>query len=115
MGLIPRSRSGGCSGKSEENLGVSGLRKGTSESRPIGYSFIHSINVYGMPAILCARSFYPTALSYFPALVFFQTSFHCVAMAGLELTALFRLASDLDDLSVSASRAAGIVTVHHHF
>lgn len=86
MGLIPISGTGECSGKGEKNLGVSGLRKGTVESWVIGDPFIHSINVYGMPAVLCARSFYPENLSHFHGLALSNSFFHCVALAGLERT-----------------------------
>lgn len=72
------------------------------------YSFIHSINVYGMPAVLCARSFCPTSLSHFPGLGISDSLLLCGS------TVQFRLASDLSDLPISVSKAVGIMTVRQH-
>lgn len=85
MSLIPISGTGECSGKREENLGVPGLRKHTIENWMTGDPFIHSVNIYEMPAVLCARSFYPESLSHSHGLVL-SNVFFCVALAGLELT-----------------------------
>lgn len=60
-----------------------GLRKPTVENWMVGDPFIHSISIYEMPAVLCARSFYPESHSHGLALSY---SFSCVALAGLELT-----------------------------
>lgn len=62
-----------------------GLRKPTVENWMVGDPFSHSINIYEMPAILCARSFYPESHSHSHGLALLY-SFSCVALAGLELT-----------------------------